>query len=166
MTKKEWAAYSATLQFAVQYESLYIGFMTTGGFVFNTLTGDFSTHDITATAGWYDREAGKLYLVVGGTIVEWSAGAGAHSLVWKSKKFQVPLPVNFGAAQVFAAGPVTVKVYADGVLKHTEAQGATSANPFRLPSGFRATNWEVQIEGSCEVTSLFVASTISELSQV
>jgi hypothetical protein len=166
MTKKEWAAYSATLQFAVQYESLYIGFMTTGGFVFNTATGDFSTHDITATAGWYDREAGKLYLVVAGTIVEWAAGAGAHGLVWKSKKFQVPSPVNFGAAQVFAAGPVTVKVYADGVLKHTETQGATSANPFRLPSGFRATNWEVQIEGSYEVTSLFIASTMSELAQV
>jgi hypothetical protein len=166
MTKKEWKPYSDALVFAVQYESLYIGFMTSGGFIFDTATGDFSTHDITATAGWYERETGRLYLVVAGVIVEWAAGSGAHSLVWKSKKFQVPSPINFGAAQVFAAGPVTVKVYADGVLKHTQAQGSTSSTPFRLPSGFRATNWEVQIEGPVEVTSLLIASTISELAQV
>jgi hypothetical protein len=166
MTKKEWVAYSASLVFAVQYGNLYIGFMATGGFIFDTATGDFSTHDITATAGWYDRTEGKLYLVVGGTIVEWSTGSSVHNLTWKSKKFQVPFPVNFGAAQVFAAGPVTIKVYADGTLKQTETQGSASASPFRLPSGFRATNWEVQIEGSYEVTSVFIASTMSELAQV
>ena len=162
MTKKEWIAYSASLVFALQYESLYIGFMTTGGFILDIATGDFTTHDITATGGWYDREAGKLYLVVGGIIKEWAAGTD-KSLTWKSKKFQVPSPTNFGAGQVFAAGTVTVKIYADGALVHT--QSATSSAPFRLPSGFRATNWEVQIEGSYEVTSVLLASTISELAQ-
>jgi hypothetical protein len=166
MTKKEWSAYSATLQFAVQYETLYIGFMTTGGFIFDTATGDFSTHDITATAGYYDREAGKLYLVVAGAIVEWDAGVTPRSLVWKSKKFQTPSPTNFGAAQMFASGPVTMKFYADGVLKHTQAQTVVGSDPFRLPSGFRATNWEIQIEGAYEVTSLLMASTVSELTQV
>ena len=167
MTKKEWLAYSATLQFAVQYESLYIGFMTTGGFVLDTTTGDFSTHDVTATAGYYDREAGRLYLIVGGALKEWSSGTD-KTLTWKSKKFQTPAPTNFGVAQVFAAGPITIKFFAESSATpyFTQIQVARSSDPFRLPSGFRATVWEIQIEGAYEVTSLYLASTISELAQV
>jgi hypothetical protein len=163
MTKKEWAAYSASLVFALQYESLYIGFMTSGGFIFDVATGTFSTHDITATGGWYDRENGKLFLVVYGQIMEWAAGPD-KMLMWKSKKFQALSPANLGVAQIFASGPVMVKIYADGVLKHS--QYATSSTPFRLPSGFLAINWEVQVEGNYEVTSVLLASTMAELAQV
>lgn len=164
MTSKEWQTYAATMQFAVQFENLYIGFMTTGGFIFDTSTGDFSTHDITATAGWYDRENGKLYLVVSGAIVEWAGGATSHTLIWKSKKMLLPYPMNFGAAQVITTAACTAKVYADGVLKHT--QSVTDSYPFRLPSGFRATSWEIQVEGTSDVTSVSLASSMSELAQV
>lgn len=162
MTKSEWSSYSATLQFALQYENLYIGFMTSGGFVLDTVSGDFTTHDITATGGWYDRELGKLYIVVGGVIKEWSTGSN-KTAVWKSKKFQLPYPDNFGVAQIFAGGSVTVKIYADAVLKVT--QTVTDSLPFRLPAGFLATNWEVQLESAYEITSVLLASSMAELTQ-
>lgn len=163
MTKKEWKDYSASLVFAVQYESLYIGFMTTGGFIFDTESGDFSTHDITATGGWYDREANRLFLMIGGVIKEWLTSTD-KTYVWKSRKFVAPYPCNYGFAQVFAAGSVTFKIYADGSLKHT--QTVTSSTPFTLPSGFRGTTWEIQVEGTYEITSVLVASSIQELVQV
>lgn len=165
MTKKEWSDYSRTMTFAVRYGDLYIGFMASGGFVLDTTSGDFSTHDITATAGWYDDKTGRLYLVVGGVIVEWSTSATAKQLTWKSKKYQAPAPTNFGACQVFSSGPVTVKISADGVLKHTETQVTTNSLPFRLPSGFLATAWEVQVEGSAEITSVQLAGSFAELAQ-
>jgi hypothetical protein len=164
--KKEFAAYLATLQFASHYETCYIGFMTSGGFVFDTETGDFSTHDITATAAWHDTETGKLFIVVAGVVKEWAGGTN-KSLAWKSKLFQVEAPTNFGAGQIFAAGAMTVKVYADGVIRNgANGQVVTSSTPFRLPGGFLATNWEVQVEGAYEVTSVLLASTMSELAQV
>jgi hypothetical protein len=163
MRKDEWSVYSASLVFAVQYGELYIGFMTAGGFVLDTKTGDFSTHNVTATAGWYEREEGRLFLVVSGAIVEWAAGSTKKTFTWKSKRFRMSAPTNFGAAKIYADGPVTLKVYADNVLKHTEIQSVASKNSFRLPSGFTSTEWELEVLGNCEITSITMASSASEL---
>ena len=65
------------------------------------------------------------------------------------------------AAQVKAAGTVTARFYADNVLRHT--QTVTNENPFRLPAGFLANEWQFELEGTAEVFSLAVAETMREL---
>jgi hypothetical protein len=145
------------------FDSLYVGFYNngnTGGFIFDPKSGDFTLISTYATAGYTDPATGDLYLCVNGVIVKWDAGATYSTPVWKSKPWLAPRPTNFGAAQVFApAYPVTLKVYADGTLKHT--QTVASSAPFRLPAGFLADKWEFEATG--EVTSIAMASTMGEL---
>jgi hypothetical protein len=58
---------------------------------------------------------------------------------------------------------VAVKVFADGVLRWTGA--VSSEDPVRLPSGFKAVHWEVEISGSAPVYSVTLASTGKALEQ-
>jgi hypothetical protein len=58
---------------------------------------------------------------------------------------------------------VTVKVFADGVLKHT--QTVMSRHPFRLPSGFTAFDWQLEASGTHAIQGMAMASSIGELAQ-
>jgi hypothetical protein len=100
----------------------------------------------------------------GSSIKKWDAGA-AMTCRARSKQFQAPHPMNFGAAEVTAdAYPVTFRLFADGVLKHT--QSVTGRNPFRLPSGFLAQDWQIEIEGASAVQGVAIGTSIAELAQV
>ena len=164
LTKKEWSAFSPSTISAYLYDGQYVGFYNgTAGFVFNPTTGDFTTLDFYATAGYSNPATGDLYLVVGGNIVKFD-GSSAKTYTWKSKPFRASKPTNFAAMQVDADSyPVTAKVYADGVLKHTET--VADGYPFRLPSGFVADEWEVELTGSAIVNTVVLASTMKELQQ-
>ena len=59
---------------------------------------------------------------------------------------------------------LTIKIYADGVLKFTKTVYA-SAIPFRIPGGYRARSWEYQVEGNVRVRRVDMASSMSELMQ-
>jgi hypothetical protein len=59
---------------------------------------------------------------------------------------------------------VTFKLYADGVLKMTKT--VQNNNQFRLPSGFRAYEWALQLEGTSEVIEAAIADSTAELKQV
>ena len=61
------------------------------------------------------------------------------------------------------AQSVGIKVYADGVLRWTGA--VSSERPVRLPSGYKAVHWEVEISGSAPVYSVTLASTGKALEQ-
>jgi hypothetical protein len=166
MTQKEWQTLSSGLVFAVQYETNYIAFTASGGFVFDTATGNLTNHTVTATGGWYDRENGNLYLVMNGAIVQWIGGSAVNQLTWKSKRFRAPYPINHIAARVIAAGPVTVLIYADGVLRHTETQTVRDSEPFMITDGDNATDWEIEVRGFYEVTSILVGRTVAELGRM
>ena len=76
----------------------------------------------------------------------------------------MPQIMGFSFAQLEAeAYPMTLKVYADGALVHT--QTVQNRDPFRLPSKV-GRDWEMQIEGSNEVFALSVANSMSELAGV
>ena len=90
----------------------------------------------------------------------WGYGA-AKSYIWKSKKFTMPQVMGFSCAQLEAeAYPMTVKVYSDTVLVHT--QTVQNRNPFRLPAKV-GRDWEMQVEGAHEVFSLSIANSMTEL---
>lgn len=59
---------------------------------------------------------------------------------------------------------VAVKVYADGVLRWFGK--VTSEQVQRLPSGFKATHWEVELQGGAPIYSVVMATTAKELEQV
>lgn len=77
------------------------------------------------------------------------------------------VPINglvSGALVVDAPSSVVAKVYADDVLIWTGV--FMSETPRRLPSGFKAVQWEIEVSGSVPLYSLVMASTMKELEQV
>ena len=71
--------------------------------------------------------------------------------------------MNFSCAEVTAdAFPVTFRLYADGALKHT--QSVSSSDPFRLPAGFMASTWQMEIEGATPVQGAALGTSMLELS--
>ena len=169
-SKADWLALSPSTMDGYHYAGNYFGFSDTASFMFNPQNGTYVTLGTglvasSPTAGYHDPETGEFYLLIGGVIYQWDAGATAASLTWKSKPFVAPYPVNFGAAQVSADTytSLTCKFCADGVLKLT--QTVANANPFRLPGGFRATVWEIEISGVNVVNQVSLGSTMADLAQ-
>lgn len=168
LTRDQWQAYSPSSIHAYYWEGQYVAFYDTGaaqgGFIFDPQSKDgIKALDFYATAGFSDPTADALYLAVDGDIVQFNADS-ALTYTWKSGVFVSPRPVNFGAAQVIADSyPLTLKVYADGVLKATKS--VADDRGFRLPSGFLATDWEVELTGTAEVEEAIIAEAMRELAQ-
>jgi len=162
-TRREWQAMRPSELSGYLIDGRYVGFNSTGGFVLDLISGDLIPLNWTASAGFYDPIRDALFLVTDGNqLVKFDAGATDSTLTWKSKDFYVPKPINMGAARVEAAAyPVTFKVYADGVLKHT--QTVSSALEFRLPDGFLAHTWAFEVSGTHEIYSAAIAETALEL---
>lgn len=170
-TRKEWQALNPSTLSGWVVDNFYVGFFSdpgTGGIVIDLRSGNFAYLDWYATAGYYDPQRDQLFLVVSDNdLVTFNTGA-AQDLLWRSKRFYSPRAINLGMGRVEAEAydngstqSLAMKVYADGVLKHT--QTVTDGEAFRLPSGFTANTWEFQIEGNVRVTSAGFAETVQEL---
>lgn len=169
--KRQWASYSPESIHAYYHDGKYIAFYDNGdkqaGFIFDPEApqNGLIHIDLYATAGHNDLERDKLYLQIGADIKEFDAGIEPMLAVWKSGIQRTPKPVNMGAAQVIARGyPVTLKLFADGVLKHTRI--VTSKEFFRMVAGYTSEYWEVQIESENIVSDVFVTETISDLRRI
>lgn len=168
LTRDEWQAYNPSSISATQIDGRYFAFYDTGSvqgcLVFDP-TGDGAAlwnSDVYHTAMYNEVKSDALYLATTGTVQKWDSSSTPLNYRWKSKVYVLATPQNLGAAQVLAkAYPVTLKVYADGALIHT--QSVADDRPFRLPSGFRAREWQFEVSGTAEVTSVFMASTVLEL---
>lgn len=167
-TRDQWQAFYPASIHAYAQDGQYIAFFDTGtaqgGFTLDIASGAFVMHDIYATAGYSDLMNDTLYLAMSNREVKKWGGGAAKSLAWKSKKFSMPKPVQLSCAQLEAESyPVTLKVYADSILLHT--QTVTSRDAFRLPP-MNARDWEFQIEGDKEVFSVAAATSMQELHDV
>lgn len=148
----------------------YSGGGAQGILVFD-LTGQgavLTTNNINSTnaihAGYYDARNDTLYIAQSGGIYRFDQG-NALTFTWRSKLFRLEFPTNFSFGQVRASAyPVTMKVYADGQLRLTKT--VANANQFRLPSGFRAYDWELQIEGTAEISEMAISQSSVELKAV
>jgi hypothetical protein len=58
---------------------------------------------------------------------------------------------------------VSIAVYADGKLVYT---GSTLNGLMRLPSGFKAQQWEIEISANADISQVLLANTASELENV
>jgi hypothetical protein len=165
--KQYWATLKPESIAAYQYDGRYVGFYdtgtVTGGFQLDPADGNqpFSLFDAFALAGYNDLVRDALYLNIGGAIVKWDSGS-PYTYTWRSRINEAPHPVNFGWGQVVAAAyPVTARIYAGGALKHTES--VANGKPFRLPSGFTESDWEIEVTGTAKITAINLAQGIDEL---
>lgn len=168
ITREQWQAYKPESMHAYWYEGIYIAFYDTGSvqgaIMFNPASGELRTSTLSATAGFVDPQRGALYLAIGSALKKWMAGS-AKTFTWASKDYQLPRPANMVAAKVLAASyPVTLKTYADGVLKDTLS--IASERIVKLSGGFKARTWKMELSGSANVYQAAIGTSVQELSGV
>jgi hypothetical protein len=161
-TRDEWQGLNPEQLQGFVIDNKYVGFTNAGGFMLDPASMDFVMLDWTASAGFYDAQLDELFLVTNTRdLVKFDTGA-ARTMRWRSKQFYSARPLSLGAARVEAASyPLTLRVYGDGTLRHTQTVANKSA--FRLPAGFVCNTWEFEIEGTREVFSAGFAESMQEL---
>lgn len=137
-----------------------------------------------------DAFSGEVLFVSEGKVwwLDQQPGYKTDPYIWKSKVFQTPdlrnfaafklyfygdddqvfaNPQNFDKDQVFdpATQNAVVRVWADGklILAHEIRK---SGELHRMPSGFKAEFWQIEIEGIVKVKSFQMATSVKELSVV
>lgn len=167
-TRREWALLNpASMMVCVWDERIFMFYRVDdnnkGCYILDQANG-LTRSDVYATAHFTDPVTGSLFLAVDDKIVKWDAGAQGQ-YTWRSRQEVLPMPTNFGYGQVLAtAYPLTMNVYGDGALKHS--QTVTSELAFRLPSGFRSRYWELELIGGGRVRSAVLADSAAELQSV
>lgn len=170
ITRDQWQRFNPSTFVAGLFSSRYIA--SHEGDVPGTIIIDLSGEQpfMTRVAAVADAmftliETGALYILQDDEIYEWDApGTAPGSYVWRSKIFVLPFAANFGAFLADgtqAADPAfAARIYADGALIAT----ATHLNKVeRLPSGFLARNWEIEVESNCSVTALALGYSPAEM---
>lgn len=108
---------------------------------------------------------GKVYWV------DVAGDAAREEYVWRSKRFQPTLKKNLEAMKVYFDNPEglasfgTIKIYADGRLAATKTLLA-SGQLIRLPSGFKADFWQIEITSRVSIASVQMATSAKELAGV
>lgn len=158
------------------YEQLDFTASYTGGLIeldnqrvaFNVMYSEVPTVNV-QTDVW----SGEVLIIRDGKLyhLDLSDNATRGAYTWKSKIYQTPNKRNFEAMKIFYTEPTgvaptgTVKVYADGVLRSTQPLTG-SGRMLRLPSGFKADFWQIEIEGNLLVHNLQMATSAKELISV
>lgn len=136
-----------------------------GYFVFDSNNPEIglSTGDEFALNSFLDILTDTLYYTDGSSIFAWEGGAASKSYTWKSGKLRLQYPMNLGGAVVEAETYVDVvfKLYADGVLKHTET--VVDGEPFRLPGGYLSNIYSVELTGTDVVSRVAIAESMFDL---
>ena len=169
MLREDWQALKPETIVGKMYEGLYFGSYDDGsgrkGFLIDTNSPQGIFFLGTGySAMYFDELKDQLYVLDGVSVKKWDAGS-LMTVKARSKVFHHPKPINLSAAEVLAdTYPLTFRVYANGVLKHT--QSVANNSPFRLPSGFLAQSWQLEIEGTSAVQSVAIATAVAELASV
>lgn len=169
LTRDDWQALNPSTIKGCMYERRYFGFYNDGApkaFMLDPANPQgIYFLDFGADALYSDDVQDAMYLLDGVNIKKWDTGS-ALTTTFKSKQFRMPRPVPaYTCAEVTASSyPVTFKLYADGALKHTES--VASATPFRLPGGYRAQVYQIEVSTTGAIQGVAVAHTMQELAQV
>lgn len=184
-TREDWLSLSPSGFVASQYEGRYVFLHTPQGadapvMGMIDLSGEtpfFITADTTGTGLAYEIETGKLYVLdpTGLVISEFDADGQANKrYVWRSKRFDLPMLTNFGAARLdadaidysdpnaWASTGATARIFASGreIAKITDCDRIC-----RLPGGRLDERFEVEITGDRAVTGFAMAAGIAEMMQ-
>lgn len=167
MTKAQWRALLPDTIIGAAWGDWYIGFYNDGtrkSFMVNTRKPDGL---IWLTQGAYavfsDPLSETLYLLdTGNVIKKWDAGSQV-SATFKSRVKRTTRETNPGAARIIATTyPVTFNLWGDGTLR-AGPYTITSDDPFRLPGGYMAEEWQYQIQGAGPVEGVFIGEELGDL---
>jgi len=89
--------------------------------------------------------------------------ASPRTYTWKSKRISLDAPHCLTAARVLADSytNITINIYADNTLYHTQA--VTNKSPFRLPRNGRYRVWQVEVIGVDAIREVAISETVTEL---
>lgn len=173
-SRDQWIALKPSSFVATLWEGKYLCSYNTG-----SVTGVFAINPENPDAGvvYYDTYFyaahnylvdDYLYLVDGTNIVSWDSSGTETPYTWKSGKLQAPKPVNFGVGQVRAntypygaTTPLLMTLYGDGTKRWSGY--IFDSTPFRLPAGYKASQWEIQLVGTAEVYEVLLGETMQDL---
>lgn len=167
LTEAQWRALVPSTIIGASWRDWYIGFYTDGtrkGFMINTVQPEGIIWLTQGAFGVFeDTVSETLYLAdTAYAIRKWDAGSAA-SATFKSKVVRHPYATCPSAARIIATTyPVTFSLWADGVQK-VSAQSIADDKAFRLPSGYEAEEFQVQISGTGPVEAVFVAEEMADL---
>lgn len=113
-----------------------------------------------------DPRTDTLYIAQGSSILRFNASTTPLTMMWRTGIYRLVKPVNFTYGMVRAQTyPVTFRAYNERNLIGF-SKTVTNADAFRLPSGFTASEWQFQIEGTNEVTLVAVSTSAAELQAI
>ncbi len=164
LTRDQWQAYNPETMEAMAYEGVYIASHTNGSILFDIRAGKnaLTTCSDTFVGGYSRLETDTLYFVDGTSVKKFGQGSGTYSYTWKSKPFVTQKPTNLSWAKVSAESyPITFKLYGDNAEKSSVT--VQDSEPFRLPSGYRSTEWEIELSGTPAINSVSIADNLDEL---
>jgi hypothetical protein len=175
MTREDWLAIRPETIIGQMYEGLYFGIYQPvaggprQGFLVSPQGGGVFFLDEGFDAAYFDNLQDQLYLLRGTGILKWEAGAGVMPARFRGKVVRQTRPTGFACAEVVAtAYPVQFTLWADGVQRLQRA--VASREPFRLPAGFLAMDWQVQVDTPEDVDggvqAVLLAQTMQELAQL
>lgn len=119
------------------------------------------------TAAYVHPQADALYVADSNGIGAFKAGASTVPFIWRSKDFAQQKPTNFGAVQLIGTGTVTLRVYADDVLRLTSSVSMNTEGVIvRLPSGFLARRWSLELESSTDNVEVQEANMVTSVSEL
>jgi hypothetical protein len=191
MSKDTWLeSYHGDTIFGARHRAQYIAIHSDGGFIFDGTDNKagfvlLNTVD-NATSIWNDEFEGNTYVMIAGNVYLWDSPTAAHDTYqWKSKQFYAPAPISLGAVHVTSSPRVDDAMPSDpsGLLPDgvharfrifsgpaltliMERDIQKSTDIFRLPSGFRAFDWQIELIGRVRIDSVELASTMKELQGV
>lgn len=166
--RERFGDYLQDLTLAVHDGALIGLFPNRNGFVIrlDEAKGAYSTSTIQGNDVFRLPQMDALYVARNDGVYTYDDG-GLQNFRWKSKPVTTPLPTNFGACEVvLGGGSVSVSVYADGTLVRTFSATGEGSHKERLPAGFRARRWQVEVTSSTAGTrlqELYLATTLTEL---
>lgn len=151
----------------------------------------FVMHPFPVAGVMNDQWSGEL-MIIWNNELHWIDSAQQDPVVtpykWRSKEFHGPLLKNLGAVKVYYTIPrntpeqspvrnvapdqtlaegqhLLLRIYADGKLVVTR-EVRESGELLRIPSGFKADFWQLELEGRVNVVAAHMASTAKELRNV
>jgi hypothetical protein len=192
MTKDKWHTeyYGASI-ISARHRAEYIAIHSDGAFIFDGTEKRMGFVLLSsldgATSIWNDEFEGNTYTMIDGKVYLWDSPTTIKQTYrWLSKQFYAPAPISLGAAHVTVskrvddsfvpndnsellpdevrarfriyAGPEPTLIMERDIVKPTDI--------FRLPSGFRAFDWQIELIGRVRIDSVELASTMKELQGV
>lgn len=169
MLLDDWKAINPATIVASEFNGKYMGFYDSGagvlkGFMIDPLNpaGGIYFFSTGYTAAWFDPLEEELYVLDGTNIKKWNAGSTFMTATHRTKVFRLPSPVNLSIAKVIADSyPCTFTMYADARSAWTKT--VTSKEPFWLPSGYLAENYQFEVSTANDVTGVIITDNLQDL---